>query len=143
MHKNAGLTLVEVIVATVVLCLVILGMSSLFVAGKRHVLNSRDRMSASQMWKIFVNPLQNDVRQDNLNSTANGLLWDDTKAVAGEYTTCCGTVAGCTIQNPICPSSGSDSVNNIDYTAKYDLSLVSDTDLRRVKAKISWVESTP
>ncbi|MCX5699027.1 MAG: prepilin-type N-terminal cleavage/methylation domain-containing protein [Candidatus Omnitrophica bacterium] len=113
MRKKKGSSLVEIIVATVILSLVMLGMVSLFVAGKRHVIHSRDRMSSSQMGKFFLDPLQMYVRQDK---------W-----------------AGNPLGMKVLPVK----VNNVDYTGRYVVSDVGGTNLRRVIAKISWDESTP
>ena len=117
MHKKTGFTLVEIIVATVILCLVILGMASLFIGGKRWVMHSRDRMTGIQMGKLFVDPLQSAVRQDTWADAGNALY--------------VGTRTG----TPI-------SVNNVDYTPQYTVSDVT-TSLRRVITKISWTEAAP
>lgn len=134
-------TLFEVIVATVIFSLVMAGMVSVFVAGKRHVMHSRDRMTSSEMGKLFLDPLQLDVRQyDWDNAVTNGLRWDP--ACPGRIcTTYCDSVVGHT-QNPACPSVASQrKVNNIDYTAQYEVAQVSGTYLRKVVATVHWIEN--
>ena len=138
MLKRTGFTLIEIVVATVIFCLIVMGMASLFIAGKRHVLHSRDRMSGSEMGKFFVDPLQMDVRQDTWDSAINPNALKLT-------TTYCDSVGG-NPQNPACPPVGNRKINNIDYTVQYDVSVVnpvSAPDLRRVKAQIGWTESAP
>ena len=108
-------TLFEIIVATVIFSLVMAGVVGVFVAGKRQVMHSRDRMTSSEMGKLFLDPLQLDVRQD---------FW----------------VSGALDWGP--HSYGvSQIVNTIPYTAQYDVTPVPGTDLRRVVATISWTEN--
>ena len=134
MLKRTGFTLIEIVVATVIFCLIVMGMASLFIAGKRHVLHSRDRMSGSEMGKVFVDHLQMDVRQDSWDSPTN----PNALKVASTY---CDSVGG-NPQNSACPPVGNRKINNIDYTVQYDVDAVS-PDLRRVKALIAWTESAP
>jgi hypothetical protein len=127
-------TLFEVIISTLIFALVMAGMASVFVAGKRHVLHSRERMTSAEMGKLFLDPLQLYVRQNDWDSASNGL-----RLVGGNYTTYCDSVAGHT-QNPACPSER--KVNNIVYTAEYNLSYpTGTTNLRRVTAKVGWTEN--
>jgi hypothetical protein len=120
-------TLFEIIVATVIFSLVMAGMVSVFVSGKRHMMHSRDRMTSSEMGKLFLEPLQLAVRQDTWGAVGNGL---------NEGTTYCDASG---IQNPACPSVASQRVvNNVDYTVQYDITAVPGTDLRRVVATVNW-----
>jgi Tfp pilus assembly protein PilW len=131
-------SLFEIIVSTVIFALVMSGMVSVFVAGKRQVMHSRERMTSSEMGKLFFDPLQLAVRQDTWDTAANGL-----RKVGSNYITYCDSDAGHT-QNPACPSVGSQrKVNGVDYTARYEVSTVSGTDLRRVKVQTSWTEFSP
>jgi hypothetical protein len=126
-------TLFEIIVATVIFALVMAGMVSVFVAGKRHVMHSRDRMTSSEMGKLFLDPLQLYVRQDTWGTAGNAL---------NEGTTYCNTSG---IQNPACPSVASQrKVNSIDYTAQYDVTKVDasrEDSPRRVIATVNWTEN--
>ena len=126
-------TLFEIIIATLIFSLVMAGMVSVFVAGKRHVIHSRDRMTSGEMGKLFLDPLQLYVRQNDWEAVSNAL-----RVAGSNYTTYCDSVAGHT-QNPACPSER--SVNNIVYTAEYNVSFVPGTDLRRVTAKVGWIEN--
>ena len=136
--NNRSTTLFEVIVATVIFSLVMAGMVSVFIAGKGHIMHSRERMTSSEMSKLFLEPLQLAVRQDTWDTATNGL-----RLVGGNYTTYCDSIGGHT-QNPACPAVASQRrVNNIDYTAQYEIANVSGTDLRRVRVQVHWSEFTP
>jgi len=131
-------TLFEVIVATVIFSLVMAGMVSVFVSGKRHVMHARERMIGGEMGKLFFEPLQLAVRQDTWDTASNGL-----NLSGYNYTTYCDSDGGHT-QNPACPSVASQrKVNNIDYTAQYVVNPVAGTDLRKIKVQINWTEFTP
>jgi len=126
-------TLFEVIISTIIFSLVMAGMASVFVAGKRHVVHSRERVISGEMGKLFLDPLQLYVRQNDWDTASNAL-----RVVGSNYTTYCDSDAGHT-QNPACPSER--SVNNVAYTAEYNVSYASGTDLRRVTTKVNWVEN--
>ena len=115
-------------------------MVSVFVAGKRNVMHARERITSSEIAKLFIEPLQLYVRQSDWDTASNGLKW-----VAGNYTTYCDSIpAHAGLQNPACPSAGTERmVNNIDYTAQYEVAKVAGTDLRSAKVKVSWTEFTP
>jgi hypothetical protein len=133
-------TLFEVIISTVIFSLVMAGMASVFVAGKRNIIHVRERITSSQMGKLFLEPLQLDVRQDtwDTGSLSNGLT-----LVGLNYTTYCDSNVA-HAQNKACPSVASQRiVNNIDYSAQYEVATVSGTDLRRVKVQVNWTEFTP
>jgi len=134
-YRNRSTTLFEVIVATVIFSLVMAGMVGVFISGKRNILHSRERMTGSEMGKLFLEPLQLHVRQDTWDTTP-----DDNALYVG--TTYCD--ASGINQNPVCPSVASQrTVNNIDYSAQYDVSYVSGTSLRRAKVQVNWTEFSP
>ena len=134
-RSKRSTTLFEVIVSTVIFSLVMAGMVSVFVASKRHVMHLRNRMSGSEIGKLFLDPLQLAVRQDNWDTASNGL-----RLVGTNYITYCDSVGGHP-QNPACPSVASQrKVDNIDYTAQYELAGVAGTDLRKVKVQVFWTE---
>ena len=132
-RNRRSTTLFEVIISTLIFALVMSGMASVFVAGKRHVVHSRERITSGEMGKLFLEPLQLHVRQNDWDTAANAL-----RIVGSNYTTYCDADGGHT-QNPACPSER--SVNNIVYTAEYNVSYASGTDLRRVTAKVGWIEN--
>ena len=112
----SGMTLTEVLVAAVILALVLAGVANIFIAEKRYILHSRSRMSGGELGKIFLDPLQMDVRQD---------LWS---------TNCLGSSSGCT--------SAAQIINSISYTPAYTITDVGyGTTLRRVVLQITWNEN--
>ncbi|MDD5465459.1 MAG: prepilin-type N-terminal cleavage/methylation domain-containing protein [Candidatus Omnitrophica bacterium] len=135
MSNKAGFTLVEIIVASVVFALVIAGLLSVFVAGSRHIIHVRERITSAELGKLFIDPLQTDVRQDTwtLGQASNALTLG---------TTYCDSVGGHT-QNKDCPAPAERKVNNRDFSAKYVIENVSGTDLRLVTTTISWDELSP
>lgn len=114
MNKKA-LSLLEIIISTVILALVVTGLINVFVAGKGFIRHSRYRMSAVEMGKKFIDPLQAHVRQDT---------WS-----AGN--------------NPLANNSLANSTIG-DYTASYDITDLNppDNTLKKVKVTVSWNEPT-
>ncbi|MDP2830669.1 MAG: prepilin-type N-terminal cleavage/methylation domain-containing protein [Candidatus Omnitrophota bacterium] len=113
MRKQLGFSLVEILVATVVFSLVMLGMVSVFVAAKGHIMRSRERMISVEIGKFFIDPLQMDVKQEN---------WDTSIFVLGK-------------------SPNTQIINNTKFTATYVISNVIGTDLYRVITTITWPDS--
>lgn len=121
--------------ASVIFALVIVGLLSVFVAGTKHIIHARERMTGAEIGKLFIDPLQMDVRQDtwNLGQASNALTLG---------TTYCDSIGGHT-QNKNCPPAAQRKVNNRDFSAEYVSEVVSGTDLRLVTTKISWNEPSP
>jgi prepilin-type N-terminal cleavage/methylation domain-containing protein len=109
-----GFTLFEILVATIILSLVILGLTGVFVSGNKHMIHARERITSFELGKLFMDPLQMDVRQDQ---------WDPT--------------------NPLLNvTSVSDQViNGRPFTTTYTTAGVAATTLRHVSATIHWEES--
>lgn len=129
MNKKA-FTLLEIIVSSVILSLVAAGFISIFYLSKRFIQHSRSRTVASQLGKIFLDPLQADVRQDQWVVNSNCL-------------TSCGSICSSS-----CP--GQQQISNITYTPEYQIEPVPETltapdplGLRKVKLTINWVEPSP
>ena len=134
-YQKRSFTLVEIIVTTVILSLVMWGVLGLFIGGKRTIMHSRDRMTASEMGKIFLDPVQTHVRQDTWDTANNSLTLG---------TTYCDAVGGhAGSQNPFCPSVR--EVDSVNYTAQYDVYAVAGTNnfLRQVKVQVNWTERSP
>jgi len=117
-----GLTLIEIIVSTVLVALVLTGVANLYVVGKRYITHSRARMTGGEVGKLFLDPLQMQVRQDGWSSN------------------CLGSGAGC---------PGYQDVGPIRYTPAYSIDNVvigncagtaADPCPRRVRLTISWSE---
>ncbi len=135
--KKKGVTLLEIIVATVVLSLVMLGMSSLFFAAKANLFHSGARTSATQLGKLFLDPLQMHVRSDNWDTAANAL---------STGTRFCDDTANTQQPGGVCPPAAERNLNATTYTAQYDISpgaVAVDPSLRRVVVTVRWQENIP
>ena len=97
--------------------MVMAGMVSIFVAGKQHVMHSRDRMTSSEIGKFFLEPLGLAVSQST---------WDTGALSEGAH------------------SGTTQKINNIDYTAPYAVSSLDGARPdapRRVVATVHWTEN--
>src|SRR3989338_6754315 len=103
MHKK-GFSLIEIIVATFVLALVTTGLAYVFLAGKKHLLHTRSKIQATELGRLFLSPLQMDVREDQWVTSSN----------------CLSAGTGC---------PGAQTIDNILYTPVYDIGNVSGTTL--------------
>lgn len=122
-----GLSLLEIIISSLILALIMTGLANMFVAGKRHILHSRSRVTGGELGKYFLDLLQMDVRQDQWVAGGNCLTGDGS--------------SGCDT-TPWTDPSG------IQYSPQYQISglLVDGQNplgrLRKVKVTISWNEPT-
>jgi Tfp pilus assembly protein PilV len=116
-----GLTLLEILVSTVILVMVISGLVSLFVTGKKYVAHSRSRMTAGELGKYYMDPLQQLVRQDT---------WD---------ANCLGASSGAA-----CPGYGVQ--HSVDNTVNYIINFTVDNSvpnmntMRKVTLNLTWDE---
>jgi len=69
MNKK-GLTLLEIIISIIIFSLVVLGLTNVFVAGKRYIQHNRLRMGGGELGKYFFDPVQNTVREDIWSTTS-------------------------------------------------------------------------
>ena len=114
MNKKA-FTLMEVIVASVIFTLVLLGLLGIFSAGNMHVVHSRERMTSGELGKLFVDPFQNAVRQDT---------WDSN-----------------TLNVTTTPVTGSETRNGRVFTSSTEIvAITGEPDVRRVVTTITWDE---
>jgi len=125
----------EIIVSMVILCLVVLGMTSVFVSGKKLIIHTGGRVTASEIGKLFIEPLQSYVRQSDW---AAGALKVD-------KTYCGDAVAGYSPNAfaDICPGQNDRTLNNTVFSSRYDVESIAGTDLRRVVTKITWNDPSP
>ena len=139
--QKKGFTLVEIIVATIIIALVILGMMSVFLAGNKHVIHARERMTSAEIGKLFIDPLQLDVNWSIWTLGAAG------NALAIGTTYCDGDVTH--TQNKNCPPAGQRTINNRTFTSTYVTSAIPDgnadhnDNVRRVTTTINWTEPSP
>jgi len=120
-----AVTLLENLVSLVILMLIVSGMVGVFIAGRKHTLHSRSMMTAGELGRYYLTPMQELVRQDTWNSnclgTKNGAACDSEPLLA---------------VLPVSP-------NDIAYTRTYQITdAPGSTDVRRVKVIISWNEPT-
>jgi len=121
-----GFTLVEIIVAALILALVTTGLAYVFLAGKRHILHTRSRIQAAELGRLFLDYLPMHVRQDTWDQAANAL---STTAPGGR---------DCASQ-PGCPAATERILDAITYNPQYYISNAG-TSLRKVKVTINWTE---
>ncbi len=67
--NNKGLTLLEILVAVLILALVIGGLGNIFTSSKLQVIHTRSLMLAAELARYFLDPLQADVRNDTWGSS--------------------------------------------------------------------------
>ena len=122
MKKQNALTLIEILISTVVLSLVFLGLLNLFISGRRFLEHSQSRMGGGELGKVFMDPLQMQVRQSdwvNLGGTATGNQLQ--------------------LGNSI---TSAQSLNGITYTATSAVYAVDAAgNLRGVQTSINWQET--
>jgi prepilin-type N-terminal cleavage/methylation domain-containing protein len=118
MRKNRGFSLVEVLVASVVFSLTMLGLFSVFASGSKHIVHIRERMTGSQLGKLFLDPLQDYVRYDTWDKPGNELIL--------------GSRGGIT-----------QTINNRNFSEVHSVAAIPGTDLRRVITTVTWSESSP
>lgn len=138
--NRQGLTLAEIIISTVILSIVMLGLTNLFVSSKRYIALARARMTGGELGKVFLDPLQMHVRQDLWDDVGNA-LYDDG---SGVITYCDSDSA--TDENAVCSSMvvSDRTFDRREYTATYnitsdDFSGNTDT-MRKVRTTINWNE---
>lgn len=113
-NSQGGLSLLEILISMIILAVIMTGVSRLFLSGRKLILHSRSRITAAELGKYFLDPLQMDVRQD---------LWGSN---------CLSSGIGC---------PGAQTINNITYTPTYSRTLNSPiSNLNKVKVTITWTE---
>lgn len=128
------MTLMEVLVASLIIAICLAGLAGTFVLGKQLILHNRYRMSGGELGRVFLDPLQMEVDQSTWDTVANGL----TTSAGSLY--CDSDPAHAGSQHPNCPSVAERTINNTLYDAQYDIDDIADTDLRKVKVTIYWTE---
>ncbi len=115
-----GVSLIEVLVSAVLLALVLAGMASVFITGRRNLLHIRARGAGGELGKYFLEPLQADVNQ---------ATWGSNCLTAG---------TGC---------PGAVQLPPVTYTPSYTTADVSgwvgNSHLKKVKVTITWNEPPP
>lgn len=68
--KNSGFTLLEIVVATTLLAITLMGLGALFVTAQQLSKHSVLTLSAMEQSKFYLNALYRDVRQDRIQNGA-------------------------------------------------------------------------
>jgi Tfp pilus assembly protein PilV len=122
-RKNlAGISLLEILIAMMILALVLVGFSNVFVVSKSYMRHGRAKVSASQLGAIFLEPLHNSVNQSDWDVIGNPLIEEVNR------------------------SGGSRTIGGIVYNSTYSITNTTDIGganftLRRVQVNIFWNES--
>ncbi len=119
--RKKGFSLFEILISLVVLSIAITGITVLYTSSKKFVLHGRSTFIGTELGKVFLDPLQMDVRQDT---------WG---------TNCVSTIG----VNTNCSSSVPQVINGISYTPAYTKTQVGVTSLRRVTLNLNWTEPNP
>jgi Tfp pilus assembly protein PilV len=117
-----GLSLLEIIVALLILSLVMYGLTSLFIASKRFMYHSSSSVLSMEVGKYFFEDTGLQVTADNYTSDRN-CLYDDAA----------------------CVNSGNVNYSGILYNITYHTENVTNstgvgTTLRKVIVNVTWVE---
>jgi uncharacterized protein (TIGR02598 family) len=74
LKKNSAFTLMEIVVAATILALVMVGLVSVFFAGKRWLAHSRFKMTGAELGKYFLDPFSVNIRQDQWNAGSSDYI---------------------------------------------------------------------
>lgn len=116
----AGLSLIEIIVATVILSLAAVSLTYVFISGRRHTIHTLSRVAAMELTRFYSAPLYMQVRQDQWASN------------------CLGSSTGC-------PSIPADDIFITSKTYQANTTVYqnhSGTTLSKVKLTVRWNETT-
>jgi len=120
--KRKGLSLLEILVASLILALVLAGLLNTFLAGKRWVLHNRLRMTGGELGKYFLDPLQQQVRQDQWGNNC-----------VSNQANCCSNPLDCQAGT----AQGLDRTYNAVYTVSSNTPI---TNINKVRVDISYTE---
>jgi len=123
MRKKA-VTILEVIVALVIVAIVIGGLVNVFISSQRWLIHARIRMQGGELGKRYLDPLQMEVRKDQWTAGVSCLT--------GDGSTNCNTATW-------------DDAAGITYTPAFVINPVGAVDadhplghLRRVRLTLDW-----
>ncbi len=110
-RRIRGLTLVEIVMALVILSLTMSGMLSVIISAKRITKHSRSRTTGGELARVYLEPLAMEVRQD-------------------QWTVNCVGSSNCTY-----PAR---TLNFVNYTQTIVVSALGVSSLRRVRLDLHW-----
>jgi hypothetical protein len=109
----------EIIVAMTILAVVMVGLANISLTGKRHILHTRARMTATELGKVFLDPLQMDVRYDQ---------WGGNCLSREPY------------NSTLCPTLVPHTISGVVYTPTYSIEGIAGSDCRRAQLTVTWNE---
>lgn len=118
MHNNKGFTLIEIIASSILIALMVIGLTNIFMVAKSYVQHSRARLTGGELGRYFLDPLQMQVRED-------------------QWATNCLGASSCSSTNT------TSRIDFIDFTGNFTTSTVPSTYLRKATVTISWQEPKP
>ena len=132
-----GMTLLEIIVSCILLAICVAGMMRVFVSGKQWLIHFQYRSQGGELGKMFLDPLQMSVRQDEWNNSSSD--YQNT------------TVYGTSIPNYLTinpqPSALPITLDNNTYSPTYTISVppsAPNNQMRKAVVNITWpVEASP
>ncbi|MFA5155990.1 MAG: hypothetical protein WC532_01175 [Candidatus Omnitrophota bacterium] len=118
-NSITGFTFFEILLATFILSVIMVGLTSVFISAKKLIRHNKARVVGAEAGKLFLDPFQMMVRNDTWseanNTLSNGTSYSNT--------------------------TGTPSLDR-DYTATYSFGSVTGVNnLTRVTAVINWTES--
>ncbi len=119
MKNKKGFSILEVLVALIIMGLALLGMFSVFIAGRRYTERSRRKLTSINIGRKVLESLKDDVRQDT---------WDTGNLSAG---------TGYTVDPSILPER---FLTYWDGTVYYDVSQVGTSNIRQASITVRWNE---
>lgn len=119
--RKKGFTILELLISAMLLALIVAGLISIFVTGKRYTMHSTSRIQAAELGKLFADPLHMQVRQDQW--AAN----------------CLGTGNNCSAEFWTIPPV----VYRADFTWTSVVNGIPGNTLRKVTTRITWTEPEP
>ncbi|MDD5347633.1 MAG: hypothetical protein PHT59_03370 [Candidatus Omnitrophica bacterium] len=131
LKKNAaGISMLEIVIAMVILALVLVGLVNVFVVSRSYVAHSRSKVSAGELGKVFLDPLQNEVRQDTWDNTT---LNDNMLLDRGAGNPVNGSDLNSTLFGPR-------MIDGVTYSARYVITNTTSGGMRKVRVNITWDE---
>jgi len=143
MTNKKALTLMEIIVSVVILAVIMVGLTNLFVAGKRHLQHARAKMTGGELGRLFLDPLNMAVHQSEISVADGGPspnAWPQANNPLFAGTKYCDSDGGHT-QGFWCPSQAERTLGNIEYSARYTITRNSPiNNLNKVTLNVTWTE---
>ncbi len=126
MNRRA-LSLLEVLVATILFALVITGLANIFVAAKRYTQHNRSIVTAAEISRNYLEPLNTEVQTGKYNLVSGNWEW-----------------------NPSTLGAWTDGTSSTTFTPAYSILAIDlgsnpfmrDSEVYRVALTISWGERT-